>query len=159
MIACDAQEHIRVHEFALVPHLLVLIQAREGTSLRGPAAREGIGSLTMRDAAIPVQIGAAGFSKRRHQGAQLGVNSTAVVALVVILAKNLPIRGNFVAQGGADAQLRQRIALQSLRNTFYLSGERFGLRWRQIQEDEPAPAVGADGVKVVVLLSKSGGRA
>ena len=104
MIACEAQKQIGVYEFAFVSYLFVRVETRECAPHRGTAVREGVGALAVRDPTTPIQIAAAGLAKRRHDGAEFRVNPAAVIALVIVLANDLPICGDFVTNGDADAQ-------------------------------------------------------
>ena len=93
----------------------------------------------MRNAAQPVEIRAAAITERRHQLAQLRMHAPAVVALVVVLAEHLPVRGHLVADRVTDPQLPQGVARQALGNSAHLP-----LQWRgpgggQVQEHETAP--------------------
>src|SRR5271170_1258564 len=71
VVAGETQKEIRVEEFPLVPHPLILVEAWEGAPPGGPRAGEGIRTGTMRDAAQPVEVRAAAVLERRHDGAQL----------------------------------------------------------------------------------------
>src|SRR5260370_25608029 len=120
VIAGHAQEQIGVDQFALVPYLFVCIETGKGAPHGGPAMREGIRPLTVRNSTAPIQIGAAGLAKRGHHRAQLRVNSAAVVALVVVFTEDFPIRRNFVTNGRAYAQIAHRTPLQPIPNAAQL---------------------------------------
>src|ERR1700693_78153 len=141
MVAGRAQEEIGVDELALVPYLFVRVESWKGAAHGRSAAGEGIGPVAMRDAAIPVQMGAACLAKRGHQGAELRMHPAAVVALVIVFANDLPIRRDFVANGGAYPQAAQGIAPQPLRDAAQFGGHRLGLGRGQIQEHESTPSV------------------
>src|ERR1700676_74510 len=102
VVARHAQEHVGIGEFSLVPHLFVIVQTGEGAPDGGSARGERIRSFAVRNAAGPVQIGAAGFTEGRHDCAQFRMYAAAVIALVVVFTEDLPIRVNLVADRRAD---------------------------------------------------------
>src|SRR6202030_2407195 len=123
VVAGHAQEEAGVDQFALVPYLFVRVETGKRAPHGSSAAGERIGSVAMRDSAIPIQVGAARLAKGGHHGAQLRMNSAAVVALVIVLANDLPIRRDFVADGGAYSQAAQGIALQPVRDAVQLGSQ------------------------------------
>ena len=93
----------------------------------------------MRNATQPVEIRAAALTERRHQLTQLRMHAPAVVALVVVLADHLPVRGHPVADRMTDPQLPQGVARQALGNSGELPLQRHGSGRGQVQEHETAP--------------------
>ena len=53
--------------------------------------------------------------ERRDDITKFGMNSGAVIALVVILDNDLPVCGDMVFDASSDAQVRQRVALHTIR--------------------------------------------
>src|SRR5438874_3223541 len=139
MIAGEAQEQIRIQQLALVAHPLVFVQGRECAAARRARPGERIRAGAMHNAAQPVEIRAAALSERRHQLTQLRVHAPAVVALVVVLAEHLPVRGHLVADRMTDPQLTQGVARQALGNSAELPLQWHGNGWVQVQEQETAP--------------------
>src|SRR5271170_1280674 len=95
--------------------LFVLVQTGKCATHGSSGVSEGVRPFPMRHAAAPIQIGAPTIPERGHYRAQFGMNAAAVVALVVILTDDFPIRRNLIANRGTYAQLRQGVALQPLR--------------------------------------------
>src|SRR4051794_24366744 len=111
-IGRKAEHEIRVDELALVPDLLVLVQPGEWPPIRRAGSGEGPGSLPVGDASIPVELGAAPLLKGGNQSAQLRVDRTAVVALVVILQNYFPVGLHLVHHLMAGSELLQRVAAE-----------------------------------------------
>src|SRR5256886_10442286 len=115
---------------------LVFVQGRECAAARRARLGERIGAGAMRNAAQPVEIRAAALTERRHQLTQLRMHARAVVALVVVLADHLPVRGHLVADRMSDPQLAQGVARQALGNSAELPLQWHGSGWGQVQEHE-----------------------
>ena len=155
VIAGETHEQVGVEELALVPHALVLVEGRKCAPTRRAGGREGIGPGAVRDAARPVEPGAAALAERRHDLAQLRVDAGAVVALVVVLAQRLPVGRHLVADRVTDAQIGQGIARRALRRGAELLREWHRLRGRQVQEHEAAPALHSHRVQAEEPLVES----
>src|SRR4029079_3471804 len=116
---------------------------------------EGPGSIAMRNAAVPVELGPALLPEGGHDLAQLRMYSGAMVALVVVLEHDLPVGGYLVHDAMPGAELGQRIAAQALGHRAQLveqaSGVCRGPDWRQVQEHEAAPGLQPDGPEGEVL--------
>src|SRR5580693_1006255 len=99
MLTTQAQEQIRVDDLAEMPQLLVLVETGERRPIGGAVAGEGIGAFPMRDSTLPLQISAAIAPESRHHVAELRVHTPAVIALVVVLDDDLPVRCDVVMDG------------------------------------------------------------
>ena len=94
--------------------LLGLIETGEGCAVGGAGRGEGVGALAMGHAIIPIELIATPLLERGHNLTELGVDGAAVVALVVILDNDLPVRLNGVGNGMTHSQVCQRVAAQPL---------------------------------------------
>ncbi len=114
--------------------------------------REGIGPLAVGNSTIPIQIAAARLAKRRDEGAKFGVDPAAVIALVVVLANNLPVRGDFVMDGRTDAQTVEGIAPQAFRDSANCSASGFASAGVRFKNTNPPQLSTPDRVEMEVLL-------
>ena len=107
VLGAEAQQEVGIDQLALVADLLVLVEPVERHPVGGAAGGEGPGALAVRDAALPVELGAAALLERRDEPAELGVHRAAVVALVVVLEHHLPVGLDLVRRSAARRGARR----------------------------------------------------
>ena len=105
----EAQQQVGVDELALVPRALGVVEVGERCPRRRAGGGERPRPVAVRDARFPLQPAAA-TAEGGDQLAQLRVDGTAVVALVVVLGEHLPVGGDVVGERDAAAELGQRVA-------------------------------------------------
>jgi len=113
MIGGRAQHEIGIDELSLVAIPFFLSEARERCSVGHAGEREGVCPFSVGNSLIPVQPGPSGLESR-HDLAELRMNGSAVVALVVILEDALPVGRNRVRDPAGRPELLQRIMSKSL---------------------------------------------
>src|SRR5262249_50768072 len=150
------QHEIGIDQFTLVASLLLLAQCGERCAVGGAAAGEGERTLAVVNALVPIKVRAAILAKRRYHFAQLGMHARTVVALVVVFHDDLPVGGDNVSQLARTTQLRQWIALYSIRNRPKLTCEVVpsprGVSGSQIEKEEPTPGLDANRVEGKIFL-------
>ena len=157
VVGRQAEQQVRIDQPALVADALLLGQAGEGGAGGGPAGRERPGALPVGDAVVPGQVGPPTLAEGGDQLAQLGVDRTAVVALVVVLGDHLPVGRHVVGDAGASPQLGQRVVAGVLDGVAQLVRQARPVVGSQAHEHEPAPDrhcglverdAGRDGIQV-----------
>ncbi len=141
----QAAHEVRIDQLTFVPCLLVRVETGERDPVGRPGLRERPRARCVRDAAVPVEIGAAAVFECRDYSAQLGVHACAVIALVVVLEDHLPVGGDVVLDAPRYPELGQRISPQAFRNLPELLGQR--LARLQAGKQEPAPRVDRDAMQ------------
>ena len=94
VVGRQRQQQVGVDELALVPYPLLVGEVRERRPVRRPRLGEGPRPLAMGHPVLPVEVPTT--TEGRDQVAQLGVDGSAVVALVVVLGDDLPVGGDVV---------------------------------------------------------------
>src|SRR4029453_12866514 len=120
----QAEQEIWISDLALVMRLLGVRQPRKRRACRSSARRERPGARPMWYAVVPVETRAPALAESRNERAQLRVHRSAVIALVVILHDDLPVRLDVVHDLRAAAQVVQRIADQPVERTVELFAKR-----------------------------------
>src|SRR5262249_53692962 len=156
VVACKAQKQVGISELALVAHLLVLVERGKCAPLRRAARCERIRARPVRDAAQPIEVRAPAVTEGRYDGTQLGVHATAVIALVVVLADDFPVRRHRVLDRVPDPKLRERIALHTLGDTGDLLRQRFRGGGSHVEKHESAPGLDADRIETERALVETG---
>ncbi len=121
--------------------LLLLRKVREERAVRRARTGEREGAVAMRDAVLPVEPRAPALAKRGDDLAELGMDSRAVVALVVVLGDDLPVRADLVGDAPGGPEPLEGIAAHPVGNRAERGVEAAGPRARgpEIQEEEAAP--------------------
>jgi hypothetical protein len=152
VIARQAEHHVRVRELPLVPGPLLLAETGERRALRGAAPGERGRAVPMGDPGLPVEPAAAVLEGRDHL-AQLRMHGAAVVALVVVLDDDLPVREDVVRDAPGRAEVLERIVPGPIRDAAELVGE--GPGRGQVDEDEAAPGLDGRRVEPELLLPEA----
>ena len=95
----------------------------------------------MRNAVIPCESRAAVLAESRNERAQLGMHRSAVIALVVVLDEDLPVRLDVVDDLMPNAHIAQRVTSYPLGNGAELLCQRDGRRVAQVDEYKATPGV------------------
>ena len=102
--------------------------------------------------AVPIQVSATAMLEHRYKFTQFRVNRPTVIALIVVLTKNLPIRLNLIANAMADAQVSKRITLELCDGGINLRQKIGGLFRGKMQKNKSAPGGYTDRVEVEITL-------
>jgi len=124
MLAAETQEQIRVDHFAEMTQPFILVEPWEWRARGRTAGGERIGAIPMWNPTLPLQLPAAVAPESRNHIAELRMHAAAVIALVVVLDDDLPVRRHVVANRVTHTQPRQRIAMSPLRNRAELLRQR-----------------------------------
>src|SRR5688572_18361780 len=92
--------------------LLGVRQPRKRCACRSATHRKRPGPGPMRYAVVPVETRAPALAEGRHERAELRVHRSAVIALVVVLHDDLPVRLHVVDDLRTSAQIDEWIADQ-----------------------------------------------
>ena len=122
--------------------------ARSVVPLRGERGR----AVPMGDPGLPVEPAAAVLEGRHHL-AQLRMHGAAVVALVVVLDDDLPVREDVVRDAPGRAEVLERIVPGPLRDAAELVDE--GPGRGQVDENEAAPGMDGRRVERELLLPEA----
>ena len=124
MLGREAQHEVGVQQLALVAGLLILVQAGKRFPVCGTAHGEGPRTFPVRNPAVPVELHPALLLEGRNYFAQFRVHSAAVIALIVVLEKDLPVRFYLIPDPAGDPQFRERIAFDPIDSSAELCRQR-----------------------------------
>ena len=137
-------------------HQLLFVEPGEAITLARATHRVGPGPFSMRNARLPVEASATSLAESGDYSAELRVNRTAVVALVVVLENDLPVRRNVVHRAMGNAQIAEWVAHNSF--TDWAEGLHQATAWCsrtfsiEFDKDKPTPGRGCCGVEAKVRL-------
>src|SRR5215472_11066606 len=143
VIASQAQHQVGIDQFALVPHLLILVQPGEGSAIRFPCTGERHRALLMRNPTLPFKACTTRLTERRNYVTQFRMDSSAVVTLVVVLHHDFPVGLYFIGEAPGNSQIAKRITLHSLYGLAELHFQRAAfyrcIARGKIEKDESTP--------------------
>ena len=137
-------------------HQLLFVEPGETITLARATHRVGPGPFSMWDTRLPVEASATSLAESWDHSAELRVDRTAVVALVVVLENDLPVRRNVVHRAMGNAQIAEWIAHNSfadwsegLHQATALCSRTFGIK---LDKDKSTPGRRCCGVEAKVRL-------
>jgi hypothetical protein len=96
----------------------------------------------------PFRLQVVAAARRRADLAELGVDGGAVVALVVVLGQNLPVRCDLVVVARPDDEVGATVVLEDLIQIARMLFERWGVA-ACVGEEPPVPLSDAHGEEVM----------
>ena len=140
------QHQVRVHQLALVPGPLRLVEAGQRSPGRSCRVIVKVHAPSRCGTPLSQSMPVPATAEGRHQPGELGVDRAAVVALVVVLGDHLVVGGDLVAEPQTGDQLAHRVVREGARRPRHRLGQ--GRRRRaEVDEDEARPVAGRDRVQ------------